>query len=87
MDAYAAVKTACEPAFAAIRDVKEVEGLLNDAEGRIAEMDRYMADFEFIVKAGRKDWVFCLEEPFNPHTLKMFAYATQRLTCWTPCRC
>ena len=82
VDAYAAVKTTSEAAFAAIRDVKEVEGLLNDAEGRIAEMDRYMADFEFIVKAGRKDWIFCLEEPFNPHTLKMFAYPLHFGSIW-----
>lgn len=81
-EAYAAVKAACEAAFAEIRGKKEIEGLLNDADGRMAEMDRYMTDFEFIVKAGRKDWVFSLEEPYNPHTLKMFAYPLHFESVW-----
>ncbi|MBO7550535.1 MAG: DEAD/DEAH box helicase [Fibrobacter sp.] len=83
LDAYAAVKSASDAAFADIRNEKSVDGLLNDAEGRLAEMDRYMADFEFIAKAGRKDWVCCLEEPFNPHTLKMYAYPLHFESVWT----
>lgn len=82
MDAYAAVKTASEAAFADLRGEKKVEGLVNNAEGRLAEMARFMTDFEFVAKASRKDWVFSLEEPFNPHTLKMLAYPLHFGATW-----
>lgn len=83
VDAYAAVKSASEAAFAEVRNEKAVESLVVDAEGRLAEMDRFMNDFDFVSRASRKDWVFCLEEPFNPHTLKMLAYPLHFESMWS----
>ena len=53
--------------------MRPLEGLLKDLSGRMEELNRFIVDFEFLVKAGRTGWVFYMEEPFNPHTLKMHA--------------
>lgn len=82
VEAYASVKAAGDAALAELQGEKKIEGLVSDAEGRMAEMARFMVDFEFIARAGRKDWVFCLEEPFNPHTLKMLAYPLHFGSTW-----
>ena len=59
-----------------------MDGILKDIEGRMEELKRFMSDFEFLVKAGRPGWVFYLEEPFNPHTLKMHAYPLRSGDIW-----
>ncbi len=53
---------------------KEVDGIVSDLNGRMTEISRFLSDFEFLTKAGREDWVFFMEEPFNPHTIKLHAY-------------
>lgn len=62
-----------ETLVSALRQVDSVSGLLNDLNGRVTDLSRFLQDFEFLVKAGREDWVFYMEEPFNPHTLKLHA--------------
>lgn len=62
-----------ETLVSALHQVDSVSGLLNDLNGRVTDLSRFLQDFEFLVKAGREDWVFYMEEPFNPHTLKLHA--------------
>ena len=59
-----------------------MDGILKDIEGRMEELNRFIVDFDFLVKAGRPGWVFYLEEPFNPHTLKMHAYPLRSGDIW-----
>ena len=76
------MKTRAEKLFGALACYEQIRGLLKDAYGCIEELNRFIQDFEFLVKAGRKDWVFFLEEPFNPHTLKMHAYPLHCGSTW-----
>ena len=62
--------------------MRPLEGLLKDLSGRMEELNRFIVDFEFLVKAGRAGWVFYMEEPFNPHTLKMHAYPLHSGEIW-----
>ena len=62
--------------------MRPLEGLLKDLSGRMEELNRFIVDFEFLVKAGRTGWVFYMEEPFNPHTLKMHAYPLHSGEIW-----
>src|SRR5574344_2985249 len=42
-------------------------------EGAGSEFQHFQDDFAFITQGNREDWVFYLEEPFNPHTIIMHA--------------
>lgn len=61
---------------------KELSGLLSDIAGRMTELSRFLQDFEFVVKAGRDDWAFYMEEPFNPHTIKLHASPLDASAPW-----
>lgn len=61
---------------------KELSGLLSDINGRMTELSRFLQDFEFVVKAGREDWAFYMEEPFNPHTIKLHASPLDASSPW-----
>lgn len=52
---------------------KSFEDSARDLEGLTAEITSFIRDFEFLAKSEQDDWVFYLEEPFNPHTLQMKA--------------
>lgn len=82
MDQYELVRNRAEAIMSALTPVAELEGLVKDMRGRFDELNRFISDFEFIVKASREDWVFYLEEPFNPHTLKMHAYPLHGNALW-----
>ena len=61
---------------------KNLSGLLSDINGRMTELSRFLQDFEFVVKAGRDDWAFYMEEPFNPHTIKLHASPLDASATW-----
>lgn len=61
---------------------KALSGLWSDINGRMTELSRFLQDFEFVVKAGREDWVFYMEEPFNPHTIKLHATPLDASAPW-----
>ena len=61
---------------------KSLSGLLSDINGRMTELSRFLQDFEFVVKAGREDWAFYMEEPFNPHTIKLHASPLDASATW-----
>ena len=61
---------------------KDLSSLLSDINGRMTELSRFLQDFEFVVKAGRDDWAFYMEEPFNPHTIKLHASPLDASTTW-----
>ena len=82
IDQFEIAKSRAESLFSLVSGAPRMEGLVKDAVGRMEELKRFMSDFEFLVKAGRSDWVFYLEEPFNPHTLKMHAYPLNSGDVW-----
>ena len=82
MDPFAAMKARADKLFAELAGVAACRDLVKDAYGCVDELNRFIQDFEFLVKAGRSDWVFYLEEPFNPHTLKMLAYPLHSGSVW-----
>ncbi len=59
-----------------------VSGIVSDLAGRMTEIARFVSDFEFVTKAGRENWVFFMEEPFNPHTIKLHAYPLNSSVTW-----
>ena len=61
---------------------KPLAGLLSDLNGRMTELSRFLQDFEFLVKAGREDWTFFMEDPFNPHTIKLHACPLEASGPW-----
>ena len=67
---------------AALAAQKNISGLLSDLGGRMTELSRFLQDFEFLVKAGRSDWAFYMEEPFNPHTIKLHACPLDASNPW-----
>ena len=67
---------------AALAAQKPLAGLLSDLNGRMTDLSRFMQDFEFLVKAGREDWTFFMEEPFNPHTIKLHACPLEAGSPW-----
>lgn len=81
-DQFEQARARAEKLFAALACYEANRNLVKDAYGCMEELSRFIADFEFTVKAGRNDWVFYLEEPFNPHTLKMNAYPLYSGKMW-----
>ena len=73
LDQFELLKTRANSLLGMLSNVSGLQGLSKDFSGRMEELARFAADFEFLVKAGREGWVFYMEEPFNPHTLKMHA--------------
>jgi len=59
-----------------------VAGLVHDLNGRMTEIARFVSDFDFLTKASREDWVFFMEEPFNPHTIKLHAFPLNAGAVW-----
>ena len=82
VDQFLVSKAQADKLFDSLASVSATKGLVKDARGAMDELSRFMTDFEFLVKAGRNDWVFYLEEPFNPHTLKMHAYPLHSGDTW-----
>lgn len=82
LDQFANAKKRASELFVSLTCYENLRGLLNDAYSRLNELERFFADFDFAVRAGREDWVFYLEEPFNPHTLKMHAYPLHGADLW-----
>lgn len=70
-----------------LEDIKNLRnenlvGLVSDLSGRMTELSRFVSDFEFLTKASREGWVFFMEEPFNPHTIKLHAYPLSSGSVW-----
>ena len=76
-----AIKQA-ETLAASLSANKALSGLLSDIGGRMTELSRFLQDFDFVVKAGRDDWAFYMEEPFNPHTIKLHASPLDASAPW-----
>lgn len=71
LDALGKLKSALEALSAALRAVPVLAPLARDMDGSASEISRFSEDLAFIAKAQKEDWVFWLEEPWNPHTLRM----------------
>lgn len=82
MDQFENARDCANKLLPALLAIPSVDGLAKDVSGRMEELSRFASDFEFLVRAGREGWIFYLEEPFNPHTLKMHAYPLQAGSLW-----
>lgn len=83
LDQYAKTLSLVEKLSSLISEMdKSVAGLVYDLNGRMTEITRFVSDFEFLTKASREDWVFFMEEPFNPHTIKLHAYPLNSGKVW-----
>ena len=82
LEQYANARALSEKLVAATADMENLKGVTNDLDGRMSEINRFVTDFEFVVKAGRADWVFFMEEPFNPHTIKLHALPLHSGNIW-----
>ena len=82
LDQYQVTREIADRLFAALAAVPAATGLVKDAQGAMESIGQFVSDFEFLVKARRQDWVFYLEEPFNPHTLKMHGYPLRSGELW-----
>lgn len=81
-DQHAKVLKWAEKLAESVASEKSVAGLVHDLNGRITEISRFVSDFEFLTKASREDWVFFMEEPFNPHTIKLHAFPLNSGAIW-----
>lgn len=82
LEQFACAKKCADELFAALSGFENLKGIINDAYCRLGELERFFGDFEFAVRGSREDWVFYLEEPFNPHTIKMLAYPLHCNDIW-----
>lgn len=82
LDQFEIARSRANSLLVLLAGMRQLEGLLKDLSGRMEELNRFIVDFEFLVKAGRAGWVFYMEEPFNPHTLKMHAYPLHSGEIW-----
>ena len=80
LEQYATARDLAEKLVAGTKD--SLKGIVSDLEGRMTEISHFVSDFEFVTKAGRADWVFYMEEPFNPHTIKLHALPLHSGNIW-----
>lgn len=81
-DQFENVKAKAGKLLESLACYESLRGLVRDANGCMDELSKFFSDFEFVVKAGRSDWVFYLEEPFNPHTIKIHALPLHGGSIW-----
>ena len=82
LDQYLVTRGVADKLFAALAAVPATAGLVKDSQSAMDDIAQFVTNFEFLVKARRSDWVFYLEEPFNPHTLKMHGYPLRSGELW-----
>ena len=82
MEQYAGARALAEKLIAATSNIDSLKGVISDLDGRMTEVNHFITDFEFVTKAGRADWVFYMEEPFNPHTIKLHALPLHSGSVW-----
>lgn len=63
---------AAEKIAASLRE-KQQAGLSKSFDGIVSSLRKFASDFDFLVKGCREDWVFYLEDPYNPHTVRLNA--------------
>ena len=82
LEQYANSRDITDKLVATTADIENLRGVMNDLEGRMTEIGHFIEDFKFVTKAGRADWVFYMEEPFNPHTIKLHALPLHSGNVW-----
>ena len=82
LEQYANARDRASKLVAATANVESLKGVVGDLDGRMTEINHFVTDFEFVTKAGRADWVFYMEEPFNPHTIKLHALPLHSGSVW-----
>lgn len=82
LEQYANACDLASKLVAATANVESLKGVVGDLDGRMTEINHFVTDFEFVTKAGRADWVFYMEEPFNPHTIKLHALPLHSGSVW-----
>lgn len=71
-EALAKLKGELEELIRKLRESGD-RSLANRLEAVLSSLSGVASDFDFLVRAGRPEFVFSLEEPFNPHTIRLVA--------------
>jgi ATP-dependent DNA helicase DinG len=82
LEQYNNARGFAEKLVAATANMDSLKGIVSDLDSRMTEISHFISDFEFVTKAGRNDWVFYMEEPFNPHTIKLHALPLHSGNVW-----
>ena len=82
LEQYNNARGFAEKLVAATANMDGLKGIVSDLDSRMTEIGHFISDFEFVTKAGRNDWVFYMEEPFNPHTIKLHALPLHSGNVW-----
>ena len=73
LESLVAVKQTIAGLSSQLRQKEFALGLVRDLEGWGSDIEKVQYDLDFISSGNKDNWVFYLEEPFNPHTLSMKA--------------
>ncbi len=82
LEQYGNARCIADKLVAATSAMEPLKGIVSDLDSRMSEVNHFVTDFEFVTKAGRADWVFYMEEPFNPHTIKLHALPLHSGNVW-----
>ena len=82
LEQYGNARSIADKLVAATSAMEPLKGIVSDLDSRMSEVNHFVTDFEFVTKAGRADWVFYMEEPFNPHTIKLHALPLHSGNVW-----
>ena len=77
------VKQSLEALASTLRSQDSMQGHARDLEGSATELGRFADDLFFIANAQKEGWVFWIEEPWNPHTLRMNAAPIDPGSSWS----
>lgn len=73
LESLTAIKQTIAELAMLLRQGNYAAGLIRDLEGWGSDIEKVQNDLDFIASGNRENWVFYLEDPFNPHTLVMKA--------------
>ena len=73
LDVLSRLGAALETLSAALRALPGFAQKARDLDGAVSEINRFADDLRFLSGPRKDGWVFWLEEPWNPHTLRMNA--------------
>lgn len=82
LESLSLVKSLLTKTVSMLRDKKAPTGLTRDLEGWGSDIEKVQFNLEFVTAGNKEDWVFYLEEPFNPHTLCMNAVPLNTGSFW-----
>ena len=62
--------------------IKNLELFAKNFDGLYSALSTFISDLEFLIQANRESFVFYMEEPFNPHTIRLQATPLESGNFW-----